>query len=92
VRKLTAMPADLFGISDRGRIAVGQAADLMLFDQATVGRGPRRRVHDFPAGAARLTASPRGLHGVWVNGTRIADERGLTRDNERTGRLLRSFA
>jgi N-acyl-D-aspartate/D-glutamate deacylase len=92
VRKLTAMPADLFGIKDRGRIAIGQAADLILFDQATVGRGPRRRVHDFPAGAARLTASPCGLHGVWVNGTRIADERGLTRGESHPGRLLRSFA
>ncbi len=92
VHKLTAMPADLFGIADRGRIAVGQAADLVLFDQATVGRGPRARVHDLPAGAARLTASPRGLHGVWVNGTRIADERGLIRGEARPGRLLRRFS
>jgi N-acyl-D-aspartate/D-glutamate deacylase len=96
VRKLTAMPADLFGIRDRGRIAVGQAADLILFDPATVGRGARRRVHDLPAGAARLTASPRGLDGVWVNGRRIADARGLIRDDSRSGRrpgrLLRSFS
>jgi N-acyl-D-aspartate/D-glutamate deacylase len=92
VRKLTAMPADLFGITDRGRIAVSQGADLILFDQATVGRGTRTRVYDLPAGAARLTASPRGLHGVWVNGVRIADERGLIRDDARPGHLLRQFS
>jgi N-acyl-D-aspartate/D-glutamate deacylase len=92
VHKLTAMPAALFGIADRGRIAVGQAADLILFDPATVGRGPRRRVHDLPAGAARFTAAARGLDGVWVNGTRIVDAGGPIRGAARPGRVLRSFS
>lgn len=91
VRKLTAVPAELFGIADRGRIAPGMAADMILFDAATVGRGARRRVNDLPAGAPRFTVEPKGLHGVWVNGTRIADERGTLSAAGRPGRLLREF-
>lgn len=90
VHKLTGMPASLFGLTDRGRIATGQAADLMLFDPATVGRGEKKRVNDLPAGAPRFTASPRGLHGVWINGTRIVDDRGMTDRSTRPGRLLRA--
>src|SRR5207248_2836362 len=51
VRRLTAEPADVFGIRDRGRLAAGLAADVTVFDPATVGCGPLRRVYDFPAGA-----------------------------------------
>src|SRR6185436_7466795 len=39
VAKLTAQPADLFGIKERGRLEPGYRADLLLFDPATVGRG-----------------------------------------------------
>ena len=42
-------------------------ADLMLFDPKTVARGPKRRAHDLPAGAARLTAGAIGLQGVWIS-------------------------
>jgi N-acyl-D-amino-acid deacylase len=77
---------------ERGRLAVGCAADLMLFDPATIGRGEKRRVHDLPAGAARLTASARGLHGVWVNGVRVADATGALRARRPPGTVLRDFA
>ena len=50
VRKLTSDPASVFGIRDRGRLEQGYAADLLLFDPATVGRGPKRRVFDLPGG------------------------------------------
>ena len=33
--KLTAEPADLFGLHDRGRLAAGAAADLVVFDLET---------------------------------------------------------
>lgn len=91
VHRLTGQPAAIFGMRDRGLLRPGLAADLMLFDPATVGRGPRYRVQDLPAGASRLTTDARGLHGVWVNGQRIADERGLLADAPRAGRLLRDF-
>ena len=52
----------------------------MLFDPRTVARGPKRRAHDLPAGAARLTTSAVGLHGVWINGTQVADDKGFCVD------------
>jgi N-acyl-D-aspartate/D-glutamate deacylase len=92
VRKLTSEPAALFGIPDRGRLAPGCAADLMLFDPATVGRGAKERRFDLPAGAARLMTPAVGVHGVWVNGRRVADERGAFDAPPRAGKLLREFA
>jgi N-acyl-D-amino-acid deacylase len=92
VRKLTSQPAALFGIRDRGRLAPGYAADLMLFDPASIGRGEKRRVDDLPAGASRLTAAARGVHGVWVNGVCVADASGLRREPVPPGKVLRDFA
>ncbi|HEY0524584.1 MAG TPA: amidohydrolase family protein [Stellaceae bacterium] len=91
VRRLTGQTASLFGITGRGRIATGCAADLLLFDPATVGRGRKRRAHDLPGGASRLVAEPRGVHGVWVNGVKVADATGTFASGARPGRLLREF-
>jgi hypothetical protein len=33
-----------------------------------------------------------GLHGVWVNGTRVVDAKGPIRDAGRPGKLMRKFA
>jgi N-acyl-D-aspartate/D-glutamate deacylase len=92
VRKLTSEPAKLFGIKYRGRIAPGNHADLLLFDPATVGRGPSRRVFDLPAGASRLTTPATGVQGVWVNGQRLVDAQGLCANAPKAGRVLRDFA
>ena len=92
VRRLTSHPAQVFGIAGRGTLAPGQNADLLLFDPATVGRGPKQRVHDLPGGAPRLTTAALGVHGVWVNGKRIVDENGTRGDAGRPGKLLRDFA
>ncbi|HEU4645341.1 MAG TPA: amidohydrolase family protein, partial [Burkholderiales bacterium] len=70
VCKLTSAPAQLFGIRARGILKPGYAADLMLFDPATVGRGAKQRVFDLPGGHPRLTTPALGVHGVWVNGVR----------------------
>ena len=90
-RQLTGLPASVFGIRGRGRLEPGYAADLLLFDPARVGRGPKQRVFDLPSGAPRLTAAGIGVHGVWVNGVRIADERGPIQPARLPGRLLREF-
>jgi N-acyl-D-aspartate/D-glutamate deacylase len=91
IRKLTSEPAAVFGIPDRGRLEAGCAADLMLFDPATVARGPKARRFDLPAGAARLMTPAVGLHGVWVNGQRVVDENGPLAAAPRAGKLLREF-
>lgn len=77
VRKLTSEPAELFGIQDRGRIVPGAWADLLLFDPATIDRGPKQRVHDLPGGGARLTTPAVGVCGVWVNGVKVAGADGI---------------
>ena len=92
VRKLTSEPAKLFGIQERGTIAPGMHADLLLFDPASVGRGRAERVYDLPAGASRLTTPAKGVHGVWVNGALVADGKGIRKDAKKAGKVLREFA
>jgi N-acyl-D-aspartate/D-glutamate deacylase len=91
-RKLTGDVAALFGIQQRGVLETGYRADLLLFDPAQVNRGPKARVRDLPADGARLTTPALGVHGVWVNGVRIADERGMQLPDELPGEFLRRFA
>src|SRR5438094_842133 len=74
VRRLTAEPAEVFGITDRGRLAPGLAADVTVFDPATVGCRPLRRVYDFPAGADRLVSDAVGVRAVVVNGVVIRED------------------
>jgi N-acyl-D-aspartate/D-glutamate deacylase len=92
VWQLTGRPAEIFGIRNRGLLRPGYAADLLLFDPATVGRGPKERVHDLPGGAPRLTTAAQGVFGVWVNGVKVADAAGARDDADRPGRVLREFA
>ena len=91
VRRLTSQSALLFGMPQRGLLREGYAADLLLFDPATVGRGPKRRVFDLPGGAPRLTTDALGVHGVWVNGALVADGNGLLADAPLAGELMTRF-
>jgi len=75
VRKMTGEPADLFGFERRGYLREGWAADVCVFDPATVDPGPLERVRDFPGNAERLTAQqPKGIRHVLVNGTPIRED------------------
>jgi N-acyl-D-aspartate/D-glutamate deacylase len=73
VRRLTGDPARKYRIPDRGRIAPGAWADLLLFDPKTVGISKLERVGDLPAGGTRMIRRPHGVHGVWVNGAQVFD-------------------
>ncbi len=69
VARLTAQPADLFGIKGRGRLAFGNAADIAIFDPDRIGsasRGERR--FDLPGGAKRMVMPSRGVEYTIVNG------------------------
>jgi N-acyl-D-aspartate/D-glutamate deacylase len=92
VRMLTSRPAEVFGIGDRGRLAPGLAADVVVFDPATVGAGPLRRVYDLPAGADRLVADASGIEAVIVNGTpvRLGGRDAVAPDGALPGALLRN--
>ncbi len=62
VRKMTSLPADQFGFRDRGRIAPGKAADLVIFDAATV---TDKATYDNPH------QYPDGISAVLVNGVPV---------------------
>jgi N-acyl-D-aspartate/D-glutamate deacylase len=89
VHKLTGEPAAVYGLADRGTVAVGKAADLCVFDPDTVGPGPLRRIRDFPADGERLTAdAPVGMDHVLVNGVPIRVDGEQCEDGARPGVLL----
>jgi N-acyl-D-amino-acid deacylase len=89
VERLTSEPAALFGIRDRGRLAPGLAADVAIFDPATVGssnRGERR--YDLPGGAKRMVMPSRGIEYTIVNGALTYAKGELT--GAAAGTVLRS--
>ena len=70
VRKLTSLPADTLRVKDRGRLAVGQYADVVVFDPKTIAdRATYEQPHQYAV----------GMRHVWVNGVRVL------KDGEHTG-------
>jgi N-acyl-D-aspartate/D-glutamate deacylase len=88
VRLLTEVPARLYGLVDRGRVAEGFWADLVLFDPDTVGHDALQTRRDLPGGAARLYAGATGIEHVLVNGVEVVSHGQLT--GATPGRVLRS--
>jgi N-acyl-D-amino-acid deacylase len=86
VHRITAEPADAWGIRNRGRIAVGAAADLTLFDLNTIERGDEEFVNDFPGGGNRYIRHARGIDKVIVNGEVVVDAGRYTA--ARAGRIV----
>jgi N-acyl-D-aspartate/D-glutamate deacylase len=71
VHLISDKPARLYGLTDRGRVAVGAFADLVCFDPATIGPTGERTYDDLPGGASRIVAQSQGVMHVLVNGTEI---------------------
>jgi N-acyl-D-aspartate/D-glutamate deacylase len=88
IHQFTEVPARLYGLRDRGRIAEGTWADLVMFDPAIVDAGPLRTVSDLPSGASRLLTESVGVHHVLVGGQALVTDNKVT--EARAGRLLRS--
>ncbi|MFN8038301.1 MAG: amidohydrolase family protein [Acidimicrobiales bacterium] len=81
VQMMTSVPAALFGLRDRGVVAEGAVADLVVFDPETVGAEHASLVNDLPGGTARLTADAIGVQRVYVGGVVTVE------DNTSTGAL-----
>jgi N-acyl-D-aspartate/D-glutamate deacylase len=88
VHELSDVPARLYGLRDRGRLAEGWWADIVVFDPEEVGHGPERTRDDLPGGASRLYAEATGIEHVIVNGTEIVAGNASTGDLP--GALIRS--
>jgi N-acyl-D-aspartate/D-glutamate deacylase len=88
VRQITFNTATFWGLHDRGLIREGMAADLVVFDPATVGARMPEVVHDLPAGGKRLKQTAYGIAHTVVNGEIMLS------NNEHSGafpgRLLRA--
>jgi N-acyl-D-aspartate/D-glutamate deacylase len=91
VRRLTSDPARKYRIPKRGMITPGYSADLLLFDPETVGISPLEKKADLPGGGARMIRSPRGVHGVWVNGLQVFDGAKYIRRQCGPGDVIRNF-
>ena len=68
VQRLTSEPAQFFGLHDRGVIAQGKAADLVIFDPKTVDSGEKLLLNDLPGGERRFVQQAKGIQHVIVNG------------------------
>jgi N-acyl-D-aspartate/D-glutamate deacylase len=88
IRQITAIPAALCGLVDRGLVLPGYAADLFVFDPDTVGPDRKEFVHDFPNGAGRWTSRPAGVHATIVNGVPIVIDGELQPDAGLPGQVL----
>ncbi len=89
VQRMTSDPADFFGIKDRGRLLEGLAADVTIFDPATVGSlGRPERRYDLPGGAKRMVMRSQGIAYTIVNGVVTWENGALT--GAAAGTVLRS--
>ena len=89
VKRLTAEPADFFGIKGRGRVTTGSIADLAIFDYQTVGSAERAHLrNDLPGGAQRLVMEARGIEHTIVNGVQVYENGKFT--GALPGTVLRS--
>ena len=89
VRRLTSDPADFFGISDRGRLQPGLAADIVIFDPDTIGSGNRgERRYDLPGGGKRMVMPSQGVLYTLVNGDVVYADGKIVGSG--SGQILRS--
>ncbi|MDF2366718.1 MAG: amidohydrolase family protein [Sneathiella sp.] len=94
IHMLTQKPAELFGITDRGLLAEGALADVVIFDPATISAGKLERVYDLPTGADRLISPASGMKTVIVNGQVLLEENqaSIPKAAALPGKLLRNGA
>ena len=90
IRRLTAFPAGVLGLVDRGTVEPGRFADLNVFSLERLNALHPEYANDFPGGAGRLKVRSQGYAATLVNGRVVTQEGRHT--GERPGRVLREFA
>jgi N-acyl-D-aspartate/D-glutamate deacylase len=80
IRQITAVPAALVGLYDRGTLTPGAWADIMIFDPEAIEPTHKEFAHDLPGGVGRYKAWGRGVDATIVNGVPIIVEGALTGD------------
>ena len=90
VQRITSEPAAFFGIRDRGRLAPGMVADIVVFDPDKIDSALRpEMIRDFPDSVGRLVTRSRGIHYTIVSGE-VLYEHGQTTSAARPGKVVRS--
>jgi N-acyl-D-amino-acid deacylase len=74
VAALTSRVADFLGLTDRGVLEVGKAADLVVFDADTVEPLPLQTLDDIPGGGTRMTKGAKSINWVMVGGDTIIED------------------
>jgi len=87
IQMLTADGADYLGLSDRGRLKVGQRADINIIDYDGLDLGVPEMVRDLPAGGQRLLQPVKGYKAIFVAGEQVIANDSVT--HARPGRLVR---
>ncbi len=88
IKKMTFLPASLFGIHDRGLLRRGMAADIFVFDPEKIDLAEPEKVSDLPAAAPRYIQRAKGIHYTIVNGSVLMKNGAHT--GVYPGRVLRS--
>ena len=89
IHRLTAKPAAVLGLIDRGTLAVGKHADINVFDPERLQVGYPEYVNDFPNGKGRLRVGATGYAATLVNGEVVTENGANT--GARPGRVVREF-
>jgi N-acyl-D-amino-acid deacylase len=74
VKKITADPASLWGLGNRGMLREGFIADITVFDEAVVDRGVEYFVQDVPGDGYRYVRDAHGIHSVVIGGALANDK------------------
>ena len=88
VRRISAVPAGVLGLEDRGVLAVGKRADVNVFDISRLEERMPEIVNDFPFGAPRFIQRAAGYKATLCNGDFVLRDDELT--GAQPGRVLRS--
>jgi N-acyl-D-aspartate/D-glutamate deacylase len=74
IRRITAIPAAVLGLTDRGVLQPGHPADVFIFDPERLALGRRRKEHDRVTGTVRFRSSAIGVRATIVNGVVVVDD------------------